>query len=127
MDELQAKVTDWLAEELGWQRATRADALSGGNSNLTWRFTSDEGSYVVRTTPSEAISPSSGRGIEREAKVLAAVSGRVKAPKIHAYCSDLSVQRRMRRRRSRRRICRERTRMLRLRKRIAAQSVWRTW
>lgn len=91
MNELQAKVSTWLAEELGWPRATHADALSGGNSNLTWRFTSDEGSYVVRTTPSEAISPSSGRGIEREAKVLAAVSGRVKAPKMHAYCSDLSV------------------------------------
>ena len=91
MRELQEKVSAWLADELQWNRPAFTAALSGGNSNLTWQFSSDEGSCVVRTTPSEAISPNSGRGIEREAKVLAAVAGRVKAPKLHAYCSDLGV------------------------------------
>lgn len=91
MSQLQDKVSAWLAEELGWERPAFATALSGGNSNLTWQFNSESSNCVVRTTPNEAISPNSGRGIEREAKVLSAVEGRVKAPKLYAYCNDLGV------------------------------------
>jgi len=91
VSELPQKVCNWLSEELGWIDPTFTGALSGGNSNLTWRFDAENNACVVRTPPTEAISPNSGRGIEREAKVLAAVEGRAKAPRLFAYCDDLAV------------------------------------
>jgi len=91
VSDLPQKVCSWLSEELGWIDPTFTGALSGGNSNLTWRFDAENNACVVRTPPTEAISPNSGRGIEREAKVLAAVEGRAKAPRLYAYCDDLAV------------------------------------
>lgn len=84
-------VARWLEDTLGWSSVAFAGPLSGGNSNLTWHFTSASESCVVRTTPDEAISPTSARGIERESKVLKLVEGLVKAPKLLAWCSDLEV------------------------------------
>ncbi len=87
----QAAVCQWLEQHLGWQSVIFAGPLSGGNSNVTWQFTSADGSCVVRTTPDEAISPNSARGIERESKVLKLIEGRVKAPRLLGWCDDLGV------------------------------------
>ena len=84
-------VGQWLEQHLGWREVRFAGPLSGGNSNVTWRFNSPDGACVVRTTPAEAISPNSARGIERESKVLKLVEGRVKAPKLLGWCDDLDV------------------------------------
>ena len=87
----QDAVCRWLEEQLNWSEVQFLGPLSGGNSNLTWHFSSAEQACVVRTTPNEAISPNSARGIERESKVLKLVEGAVKAPKLIAWCDDLQV------------------------------------
>lgn len=87
----QDAVCRWLEEQLNWSEVQFLGPLSGGNSNLTWHFSSAEQSCVVRTTPNEAISPNSARGIERESKVLKLVEGAVKAPKLIAWCDDIQV------------------------------------
>lgn len=87
----QDEICHWLRENLHWSDVQFVGPLSGGNSNLTWHFSAAEHSCVVRTTPDEAISPNSARGIERESKVLKLVEGRVKAPKLFAWCDDLTV------------------------------------
>ncbi|WP_435216761.1 phosphotransferase family protein [Luminiphilus sp. nBUS_07] len=87
----QDAVCRWLQENLHWSNVQFLGPLSGGNSNLTWHFSSAEQSCVVRTTPDEAISPNSARGIERESKVLKLVEGIVKAPKLIAWCDDTEV------------------------------------
>ncbi|MFK8040910.1 phosphotransferase family protein [Congregibacter sp.] len=85
------EVIPWLAQELGWSETRFTGALAGGNSNLTWRFASGSESCVVRTFPAETISPTAHRGIEREERVLRAVAGHVRAPRVLAWCDDLSV------------------------------------
>ena len=87
----QDAVCRWLQENLHWSNVQFLGPLSGGNSNLTWHFSGAEQSCVVRTTPDEAISPNSARGIERESKVLKLVEGIVKAPKLIAWCDDTEV------------------------------------
>jgi aminoglycoside phosphotransferase (APT) family kinase protein len=82
------KVLPWLAHELGWTRPRFDGALSGGNSNLTWRFSGDEGSCIVRTFPSDTISPTAHRGIEREHLVLRAVQGQIRAPRVLGWGGD---------------------------------------
>lgn len=85
------KLIPWLARELGWDVPVFAGALSGGNSNLTWRFESGPRACVVRTFPAETISPTAHRGIEREAKVLKAVEGFVRAPRVLGWCDEGSA------------------------------------
>lgn len=87
----QAAVARWIEDNLGWTSVSFAGPLSGGNSNLTWHFCSADQACVVRTTPDEAISPNSARGIERESKVLKLVEGRVKAPRLLGWCDDVQV------------------------------------
>lgn len=86
------RIAPWLGEHLDWREVGFVDALSGGNSNLTWRFQSADGQgCVVRTFPGETISPKAHRGIEREAAVLRIVEGHVRAPKVLAWCEDNEV------------------------------------
>ena len=82
----------WLDDHLGWENTRFCSALSGGNSNLTWQFRSGDRSCVVRTPPANDISPTSARGIQREAQVLQAIAGfEVRAPAVLAWCDDASV------------------------------------
>ncbi len=76
------KILPWFEEELDWASPHFDGALSGGNSNLTWRFSSGDQSCVVRTFPAATISPTAHRGIEREHAVLKAVEGQVRAPRV---------------------------------------------
>lgn len=85
------KILPWLRKTLGWEAPTFTGALSGGNSNLTWRFASDTRACVIRTFPAETISPTAHRGIEREERVLRAVQGHVKAPRVLGWCDNPEV------------------------------------
>lgn len=76
------KILPWFEETLDWAEPHFDGALSGGNSNLTWRFSGNDQSCVVRTYPAATISPTAHRGIEREHAVLKAVEGKVKAPRV---------------------------------------------
>lgn len=81
----------WIADEVGMSGAKVARALSGGNANLTLLLETDGGKLVLRTPPENTISATAHRGIEREATVLRAIQGHVKAPKVMGWCDDTAV------------------------------------
>ncbi len=81
----------WIAAEVGMPGARVARALSGGNANLTLLLETDSGPLVLRTPPENTISATAHRGIEREATVLRAIQGHVKAPKVMGWCEDPAV------------------------------------
>ena len=90
--ESTARVADWLTATLGWKTAEFVSALSGGNSNLTWLFRDGERACVVRTPPANDISPTSARGIQREAQILTAIGDYpVRAPAVLGWCDDPEV------------------------------------
>ncbi|MEP5763761.1 MAG: phosphotransferase family protein [Halieaceae bacterium] len=82
---------DWLAANTPYRGVSVEKVLAGGNSNLTLQLTSDQGPVVLRTPPESAISPKAHRGIEREARVMQALQGRVQVPEVLAWCEDVSV------------------------------------
>jgi len=85
-------VAKWLKATLDWQQPEFVTALSGGNSNLTWLFRDGDRACVVRTPPANDISPTSARGIQREAEILQAIAVYpVRAPGVLAWCDDVSV------------------------------------
>ena len=85
-------VATWLKATLDWQQPDFVTALSGGNSNLTWQFRDGDRACVVRTPPANDISPTSARGIQREAEILQAIAVYpVRAPGVLAWCDDVSV------------------------------------
>ena len=86
------QVAAWLQANLGWDAAEFVSALSGGNSNLTWRFRDGDRACVVRTPPANDISPTSARGIQREAQILTAIEDYpVRAPEVLGWCDDETV------------------------------------
>ena len=90
--EATEQVADWLCGALDWDQAEFVSALAGGNSNLTWHFCDGGRACVVRTPPADDISPTSARGIQREAQILQAVADYpVKAPRVLAWCDDETV------------------------------------
>ena len=90
--EATEQVADWLRGSLGWAQVEFVSALAGGNSNLTWQFRDGERACVVRTPPADDISPTSARGIQREAQILQAIADYpVKAPRVLAWCDDETV------------------------------------
>ena len=90
--EATEQVAEWLRGSLGWDHTEFVSALAGGNSNLTWQFRDGERACVVRTPPADDISPTSARGIQREAQILLAIADYpVKAPGVLAWCDDEKV------------------------------------
>ena len=87
-----SSVANWLRDSLDWQQPEFVSALSGGNSNLTWQFRDGDRACVVRTPPANDISPTSARGIQREAQILRAIEAYpVRVPAVIAWCDDASV------------------------------------
>ncbi|HAN27877.1 MAG TPA: phosphotransferase family protein, partial [Haliea salexigens] len=86
-----APLASWIEAETGLKGARVSRALSGGNANLTLLLATDDGPLVLRTPPENAISATSHRGIEREATVLRAIQGHVKAPRVVGWCEDAAV------------------------------------
>ena len=87
----QGPLGEWMAANTGLTGARVDRALSGGNANLTLQLATDSGPVVLRTPPENAISPKAHRGIEREARVLRALDGRVRAPRVLGWCEDIAV------------------------------------
>lgn len=81
----------WLKSHAGITGAHISEELGGGNANVTLRLDSDDGPLVLRSPPENAVSAKAHRGIEREARVLQAVDGRIRAPGFVAWCDDSSV------------------------------------
>jgi aminoglycoside phosphotransferase (APT) family kinase protein len=81
----------WIETELGRSNARVDRELAGGNSNVTYLVTTDQGPLVLRTPPENAISPQAHRGVERESIVMAALHGHVAVPEVLAWCADKEV------------------------------------
>jgi aminoglycoside phosphotransferase (APT) family kinase protein len=85
------RLAGWLQVHAGIDGVRVTRALSGGNANLTLLLDSDSGPLVLRTPPAATVSPKAYRGIQREATVLRAITGRVRAPQVIAWCDDVEV------------------------------------
>lgn len=81
----------WIADNAGIDDARVARELSGGNSNLTLQLDTASGPLVLRTPPENTISPKAHRGIEREARVMAALQGHVAVPPVVAWCDEVEI------------------------------------
>ncbi len=91
VDNGEARLLGWLAEHLGLQDPASPRRLSGGNSNLTLCVAHAGGQVVIRRPPENAISASAARGVRREARMLQALAGRARVPRLLAFCEDASV------------------------------------
>ncbi|MEM8563327.1 MAG: phosphotransferase family protein [Pseudomonadota bacterium] len=91
MSDTYPRLAAWVSEHLDRQNARVVRELSGGNSNVTLLVDTDEGQLVLRTPPAETISPNAHRGVEREARVMSALSGHAPVPAVLGWCPDDSV------------------------------------
>ncbi|KGE03474.1 phosphotransferase family protein [Pseudohaliea rubra] len=87
----ETALANWLATHAGVTGARVSGVLGGGNANVTLQLDSDDGRLVLRTPPENAVSAKAHRGIEREGRVLRALSGRARVPGFVAWCEDPTV------------------------------------
>ncbi|ART54144.1 phosphotransferase family protein [Acidovorax carolinensis] len=85
-------LADYLrAQGLAGNEAIEVAALSGGQSNPTFRVTAGENAYVVRKKPAGVLAPSA-HAIDREYRVMRALQETdVPVPRMRAYCEDASI------------------------------------
>tara|TARA_R110001592_G_scaffold363372_2_gene686174 strand:- start:36290 stop:37303 length:1014 start_codon:yes stop_codon:yes gene_type:complete len=81
----------WVSKHLGREGARVVRELSGGNSNVTLLVETDRGKLVLRTPPADTISPSAHRGVEREARIMAALQGHAPVPEVLGWCGESEV------------------------------------
>ncbi len=88
----EQNIASWLRDHLNIGNASVLKTLGGGNSNVTMLLDSDDGELVLRHPPIDTISELAASGIEREATVLSALSGKgTKVPGFVGFCEDPSV------------------------------------
>ncbi len=90
---LQGKrLADWLvANGLARSREIHVAALSGGQSNPTFRVQTDCGDYVLRKKPDGPLLPSA-HAIDREYRVMGALAATgVPVPPMRAWCDDAAI------------------------------------
>lgn len=82
----------WLAERgLADAPVVTAMPLAGGQSNPTFRVTTDRGVYVLRKKPAGALLPSA-HAIDREYRIMRALHATaIPVPAMLAWCDDASV------------------------------------
>jgi aminoglycoside phosphotransferase (APT) family kinase protein len=85
------RFTAWVREQLGLPDARLGERLSGGNANVTQRVETSDGPLVLRRPPDNALSASAAKGVQREWRILGALSGKARVPTARAYCADASV------------------------------------
>lgn len=88
-----AALRPWLAEHAGLDAGEdlRAELIAGGRSNLTYRLTSDDATFVLRRPPLGHVLPTA-HDMGREYRVLSALSGTdVPVPRPLGLCEDTSV------------------------------------
>jgi aminoglycoside phosphotransferase (APT) family kinase protein len=80
----------WFADALAdWGRPVSVHTLDGGRSNLTFRLELDGGAAVVLRRPPMAGVLRTAHDVEREYRVLSALTGRgIPVPRPLAYCAD---------------------------------------
>ena len=89
---LPAAAEDWLTTNVrGYRGPGRLRKFGFGQSNPTFRLSTDSGMFVLRRKPLGALLPKA-HAVEREFQVLDALNGSgVPIPHVHAFCEDPSV------------------------------------
>ena len=93
MDTLPSdRLAPWLvAQGLARTPTLRALPLSGGQSNPTFRISTDQGSFVLRKKPAGTLLPTA-HAIEREYRVMQALQRTpVPVPRMLAWCQDSTI------------------------------------
>ena len=86
-----ARFAAWMRDELGIEGARLGQRLSGGNANVTQLVETPAGRLVLRRPPDQALSASAAKGVQREWRILSALTGRARVPAARGYCPDASV------------------------------------
>lgn len=91
-DVAPAQIEGWLREHVpGYRGRPAIERFEGGQSNPTFKLTSESGSYVLRRKPLGAIL-ASAHAVDREFRVLSALAGTgVPVPRVFALCEDDAV------------------------------------
>jgi aminoglycoside phosphotransferase (APT) family kinase protein len=86
------RLLPWLESHVaGFRGPLSVEALSGGQSNPTFRLGTPGGNYVLRRKPLGALLPSA-HAVEREYRVMRALGGTgVPVPVVHGLCEDPAV------------------------------------
>jgi aminoglycoside phosphotransferase (APT) family kinase protein len=80
-----------MRAELGIDGARLGARLSGGNANVTQLVETPAGRLVLRRPPDQALSDSAAKGVQREWRILSALTHKVRVPAARGYCADPSV------------------------------------
>lgn len=82
----------WMAHHVpGFEGPMTITALSGGQSNPTFKITTENAAYVLRRKPLGALLPSAHQ-VDREFRVIAALAATaVPVPRVFGLCTDDSV------------------------------------
>lgn len=87
----ERRLQAWLAEATGRSDIAFGPVLAGGNSNVTRLIETREGRLVLRHPPVNVISDRAATGIEREFRVISALTDLAPVPKAIAWCADAAV------------------------------------
>jgi aminoglycoside phosphotransferase (APT) family kinase protein len=90
-DAAEDRFAAWMREHLGIERARLGERLGGGNANVTQRVETPHGRLILRRPPDNALSASAARGVQREWRILRALSHRVRVPVARGFCEDASI------------------------------------
>ena len=81
----------WMADTAGIDGARLGPRLAGGNANVTRLVEAEDARFIVRHPPAAALSAKAAAGIEREARLLAAIADTGRAPALIGVCVDPAV------------------------------------
>lgn len=81
----------WMADTAGIDGARLGPRLAGGNANVTRLVEAEDARFIVRHPPAAALSAKAAAGIEREARLLAAIADTGRAPALIGVCTDPAV------------------------------------
>jgi aminoglycoside phosphotransferase (APT) family kinase protein len=92
LDAHHAALGAWLARSVpGFGGPFTLHALSGGQSNPTYRIAAASGDYVLRRKPDGALLPSA-HAVDREHRVIGALhAAGLPVPRVYGYCDDPGV------------------------------------
>lgn len=86
------RLAPWMSQHVpGFGGNLRAQALSGGQSNPTFKLTAGSAAYVLRRKPLGPLLPSA-HAVEREFRILKALqNSAVPVPRVHALCEEPAI------------------------------------
>lgn len=87
-----AKLGTYLADQIDdFGKLISAEKFDGGQSNPTYKLTTDTASYVLRRKPSGPLLPSA-HAVDREYRVMSALASTpVPVPTMHVLCEDENI------------------------------------